>query len=240
MKPIFTKEFDLRTSDFDCRRKLQPASILDLFQTVAGEHADQIGSGFDDLIKEEKMWVVVRTKFQIVENPVLFQRVRVTTWPLPPARLSFQREYKITATDGTLLVKGTSDWVVMHATERKLVSAKEVYPITEGFYTETMFEGRNTKLHDFETNLPGYILTPGFSQLDMNGHVNNTKYANYVLDAIDLQESELIDSLQIDFRHEVQNGQPLTILHKRNDHEILAKGVGANDEIMFSCQIILK
>lgn len=240
MEPIFTKEFDLRTSDFDCRCKLQPASILDLFQAVAGEHANQLGCGFLDFLKEEKLWVVVRTKYQLLQDPALFQRVRVKTWPLPPARLSFQREYLIEATDGTPLVKGTSDWVVIHATARKLVSAKEVYPMTEGFCTDTMFEERTTKLHDFETEQPGYLLTPGFSQLDMNGHVNNTKYANYVLDAINLTEQEQIDSLQIDFRHEVQSGQPLTVLHKRGENEILAKGLNAENEIMFSCRITLK
>ncbi len=240
MEIVFTKEFDLRTADFDCRRQLQPSSVLDLFQAVAGEHASRIGCGFEDFLAQNKMWVVVRTKFEILKPATLFQRIIVKTWPLPPRGLSFQREYLIEAEDGTVLVKGTSDWVVMHATERKLVAAKDVYPITEGFCTETMFEGRTPKLRDFETEQPSYLITPGYSQLDMNGHVNNTKYANYVLDAVDLREHEQISEFQIDFRHEVQSGQPLEILHKREEDYIFAKGIDENQTIMFSCKIKLK
>lgn len=239
MKKLFEKEYELRTSDFTCNNKLQPASILDLFQSVAGEHANELGCGFNNMIAENMLWVVIRTKFKILNDAVLFDKVKVKTWPLPPSRVSFQREYLIENNNGEPLVKGTSEWVVMHSAERKLMVAKDIYPLTE-FHTEKTFEERTQKLRDFEADDTCYTLCPGFSQLDMNNHVNNTKYANYVLDACNLKNDELIDEFQIDFKHEMHAGAELKVHSKREDGFIFAKGVNETGETMFSCKITLK
>lgn len=241
MKKLFEKEYELRTSDFTCNNKLQPASVLDLFQTVAGEHANELGCGFNNMIAENMLWVVIKTKFKIIKDAELFSKIKVKTWPLPPSRVSFQREYLIENQNGEPLVKGTSEWVVMHSTERKLVVAKDIYPLSE-FHTEKMFEERTQKLRDFEADspYPCYTLRPGYSQLDMNNHVNNTKYANYVLDACNFKDNDIIDEFQIDFKHEVHADSELKILTKREENTIFAKGLNENDEIMFSCKINLK
>ena len=42
-----------------------------------------------------------------------------------------------------------------------------------------------------------------FSDLDVNNHVNNTKYADYVLDAVNPTKAETLDVFQIDYRKEV-------------------------------------
>lgn len=239
MKNTFEKEYELRTSDFTCNNKLQPASVLDLFQTVAGEHANELGCGFDNMIDKSMLWVVIRTKFKILKDAEFFSKIRVKTWPLPPSRVSFQREYLIENQKGEPLVKGTSEWVVMHSAERRLVVTKDVYPLQK-FCTEKMFEERTQKLRDFEADDTCYTLCPGFSQLDMNNHVNNTKYANYVLDACNFKDNELIEEFQIDFKHEVHADSELKILTKREENSIFAKGLNENDEIMFSCKINLK
>lgn len=237
MNSTFEREYYLRTADFDCFGRFNPAAVLDLFQDVAGLHANELGCGYDDFIKEHMIWVLVRVKFEIIASPVMFQRVRVRTWPLAPSRAGFQREYLITDESGSELVKGSSDWVIMHSEKRRLMPAKDVYPIKEGFEEKRLFEEKLSKLHDFEDDGISHIFTPGFSDIDINGHVNNTKYTNFVLDAISPEKEDKIKTLQIDYRHEVLSGTELTIRSSREDNILLAKGLNSDGEVMFVCRL---
>ncbi len=240
MEPEFQREYYMRTSDFDCFGRLQPASVLDLFQDVAGIHAKQLGCGFDDLISRKLMWVLVRVKYQVLSKVHMFDKVRVHTWPLAPSRVGFRREYLIEKEDGTPVVKGSSDWVMMHSENRCLVPVQDVYPEGLEFLTQQSFEGKLRKVADFETVGKGYSLQAGFSQLDINGHVNNTKYANFVLDALEPNVADEIETVQIDYRHEVKDGTALSIFTERNGKEILAKGTADDGTVMFMCKMDLK
>jgi len=236
MQNIYEKSFSLRTADFDCRRKISPAAVLDLFQAVAGEHANALGCGFDALYSRQLLWVLVRTKYEVVRQPEMYQTVKIKTWPLTPSRVGFQREYVMEDERGNILIKASSDWVVIHSELRKIISATDIYPKME-FLTEKSFDERLKKVPDFDDEGDGLAICPGFSQLDMNGHVNNTKYANYTMDALDPNENEEIKAFQIDYRHEVQKGDNLKIYTHKEGETVLAKGVKDTGEVMFACKI---
>jgi len=238
MKNIWQKEYALRASDFDKYNRIKPSAILELFQDAAGQHAIDLGVGFDDMLSRSYLWVLTRIKFRIVQNPKSYQTVVIKTWPLPPNRLNYRREYCIEATDGTRLIEGSSEWVVMHAETRRFVSDPNLYPFTEGFHMEKMFEDKLGKVSDFEATGEMRDISAGFSELDVNNHVNNTKYANYVMDAIAPAPEDNLELFQIDYRKEVLEGTELHVCHTRNGSELLAKGLNNDGDIMFACKLI--
>lgn len=240
MKLFYEKDYNLRTSDFDRYNHIQPASILDLFQDVAGAHAVEMGIGYDYMIKNKMVWVLVKVKFQILRNPDMYEHVTVRTWPLAPAKLSFVREYLILDDNGEPIVKGTSEWVVIHSEKRRLVSAMDAYPVKEGFLTEELFDERLAKIPPFEGSDINYQVHTGFCDCDINGHINNTKYANYVLNALNPSEPLMIDTFQIEYNKEVQADTILTITAKVNNDEIFAKGESEGGTKHFACRITLK
>ena len=239
MNESFEKEFYLRTADFDCRMDLQPASVLDLFQDVAGEHARVLGIGRDTMLENRLIWVIVKVRYRILSMPKQFDRVRVKTWPLPPRRSLFQREYKIMAEDGTPLVLGSSEWVVIHSERRRLVPIGDVYPLKDGFLEERNFEDGFPRLTDFSGDGESRTILPLFSELDVNGHVNNTKYANYVMDTVNPNEREHISEFQIEYHREVQPDHPLSLLAVRGEGRIDIKGTDPDSTRMFTARITL-
>lgn len=240
MKPLWEKEYYLRASDFDKYNRIKPSAVLELFQDAAGQHALEIGVGFDALIERSYLWAITRIKFKIILNPRSYQKVIIKTWPLAPNRLSYRREYCIESESGEKLIVGSSKWVIMHSEKRRLIADPNVYPFTDGFHTELMFEDKLSKVHDFEvTDLPR-VVNAGFSELDVNNHVNNTKYANFIMDAISPSESDELETFQIDYRKEVLEGTSLQIHYAREGNETLAKGINDNNDIMFACKLIFK
>ena len=233
---LWEKAYHLRASDFDAHHHIKPSAILELFQDAAGQHAECLGVGYDAMLSRAYLWVLVRIKFQILVQPKNYQSVKVKTWPLAPNRLNYRREYCIENQEGQGLIIGSSEWVVMHSERRRLVSDPDLYPFKDHFHEEMHFEAKLERVRDFETTGTPYTVQPTFSDLDANHHVNNTKYANYVMDALSPVESDEIDTFQIDFRREVLPGDLLSIHHQRENELSLLKGLNHQGELMFACQ----
>ncbi len=240
MKTTWEKKYTLRAGDFDKFNRIKPSAVLDLFQDAAGQHAEDLGLGFTQMINRSYLWVLTRVAFEIVLAPNRYQNVIVKTWPLEPHRLNYRREYCITDENGNLLIKGSSEWVIVHSEQRKLLSVPHLYPFTEGFCRNTMFEGKLAKVADFETSGTPHIVNAGFSELDVNNHVNNTKYADYVMDALIPSADDVIETFQIDYRKEVVQGTQLNISILKEESNILAKGQSTSGDTMFACKIQLK
>ncbi len=229
----------MRACDFDCFHRLQPSSVLDLFQDAAGRHAMELGSGYVHLAAKNQMWILSGVQYQILQQPCMYQTVRVFTWPLPVTSVTCRRDYRIEALDGTVLVKGTSDWAVMDGAKRRLVRAKEIYPENLTYCLTRSFEDKMPRLTDFEPTDSGITAVPGFSMLDMNGHVNNTKYANLILDAADLTREESIETFQIHYRKELLPHQPVTLWIQQSENALLVMGKDLQGNTMFHGRLVL-
>ena len=231
MNNKYSFKMRLRASDFDCNRQIKPSAILDLFQEAAGAHAKELGIGFEDLIERGLLWVITKEKFEVLKSPQMHSEVVVHTWPIEPSRVTFEREYLIESVDGEVLVKGTSEWVIVSAEKRKIVHVKDLYPL-ESYVADKMFEGKFVKVLDFtDANIENKV-TPSFCDLDMNRHVNNIKYADYVLNTIDLK-GRSITFFQLDFHKEVKKDDEICLLVADGGEQILAKGLNSAGEKMF-------
>lgn len=237
MKKLWEKEYTLRATDFDKYDRIKPSAVLDLFQDASAQHAVETGVGYDDLIGRSYIWVLLKVKFKIISNPEKFQKVIVKTWPLEPNKFIYRRECCIENENGERLIVGSSEWVIIHSEKRRLVANTKLYAFADGFHTEMMFEERLEKVKDFEGNGTARIVNAGFSEIDVNNHVNNTKYANYVLDAIVPDEKDVLSVFQIDYRKEVLEGTQLKIYHSTEDNGVLAKGLNDDGDIMFACRL---
>ncbi len=236
MNEIFEREYYLRTSDFDKNRRLLPSSLLDLFQDVAGAHAKVLGCGYDSLIKRSLVWVLVRVRYTLLSDVPMFSKITVRTWPLPPTRLGYTREYEILNAEGTAICKGSSEWVLMDINTRHLATAEDIYNL-EHFHEVKNFPGRAVRTGRFTPDGAPYDVCPRFSHIDMNGHVNNTKYMNFVLDAAPPADTDRIRTVQIDYRKEVLPNDTVSVLSLREGQVLSARGEDKNGNVMFAAQV---
>ena len=241
MKGIYECTYRLRTSDFNCHGRLQPASVLDLFQDVAGSHARELGIALGPDSDTGLIWVLAKSKYEELYTDKQFRTVVVRTWPHPPKGINYRRDYLISAEDGTPLVMGTSEWVVVSAEKRKIVMINDIYPLKDGeFCTDITFEGKLPRLNIASIDSEAYTVLPGFTDIDENNHVNNTKYANFVLNAVAPKPDEVISSFRLDYHKEVTVGNAISIFSKRENGYIYALGKSQSGENMFTCEIKLK
>lgn len=236
----YEQTYQLRTDDFDRYSRLQPASVLDVFQDVAGVSAELTpGMTWREITDAGLVWVVTRIKYEVLDTPKLHEQVIARTWPLAPNRLGFQRDYTIKSLDGRLLVRGSSDWVMMDINTRSFASSLDFYKGPYDFSTETAFDTKLRRIRPFKPTDEGRIITPEFTDIDINGHVNNTRYASYVMNTWVPNEDEAIKTFQIDYRHEIRPGTSIRVHMQHKDGEVNFMGMSADDEHMFAAKLEL-
>lgn len=207
----FIKTYTLRTSDFNCNKKLRPSSVLDLFQDAAGIHAKLLGSGFEDFKKKNIAWVITGIKYEIIKDIGMYSDLSVKTWPLKPSAVKFQRDFTV-CFDGETVIKGSTMWSIIDFATRKISVQKNVYPEALDFKEEKSFDERFSKIilpEESTFTYKGSVKTVN-SDIDVNGHVNNVKYPNFVTDLCGT-EVENYKSFRIEYHRELLLGEVVDI-----------------------------
>lgn len=230
-----TKVYPVRISDFTPDKKIKFSSVLDFFQEIAGVHSKKLGCGIDDFEKSGYGWVLANVKFEILKPFSMYSSVTVKTWPLKPSFVKFQREYLILDEQGDVLCKGSALWTIIDLKTRKLAAVKDVYRGIGEFKTDKNFDGKFLKIKSpdegfcFAKEVEVY-----FSDTDVNGHANNVKYANFVVDALGF-EIENSREFQIDYHKELLSGQKVAVYKAENGHETIIKGFSFDQLIFTAC-----
>lgn len=186
MEAIWTQHYDVNTIVLDHQKRISLTGILNFLQDIAWMHADHLGWGFNDLMDKGTIWVLSRQKLVMSEWPVWEDKVTVNTWPRRSGALLATREFEIKVGDKRVGECSTS-WLVLDWNSRRpqkldrimfdmptrsdgiLDIAAERIPPRSDLSEVSRFEVRN-------------------SDLDVNGHVNNTRYAQWVTDTMSMAE----------------------------------------------------
>ena len=233
-----TRDYRLRWMDFDRYGHLQPAAVLDIFQDMATLHAEEIGIGRDAMLEQGVIWVVVRTKLEMAAEPEHFQVVTVRTWPHSLSKFSFIRDFTMHDADGRLLAKASQEWVLMNVETRKFASPKDCYQGPLDFCEDRVFEKKARKTPSFEEgNRPVRTVAAAYSDIDVNGHVNNAMYANFIVNALEPDAEFALKTMQIDYRYEALPGQPLFIHALVEDDRTLLKGLSEDGTTLFAAVV---
>lgn len=222
----------LLAGHFTCKDFLAPYGILDVFQDVAGDHARGAGLGYDDLIKNKIIWILITNKYKVIKNPEFYSNVIVETWPKRKNKVDFYREYRIRDLEGNDLVHGFSRWVIANVETRKIIIPRD-FEYEGEFFEETNFPGKFEKMRDFEVEgMEKYQAKMNFTDLDHNLHVNNVRYTYHILDAI---KEPVIKEFEITYVNEAKLGDIINIYYKKDGDTYQVKGTFENNETCFLC-----
>lgn len=185
MEPIFRQEYTLSAIDVDCFGRLKPAGILYLAQESAGAHCKALSVDWDTLAGRRLFWAVLRHRAQITRLPTLGETITVETWPTPTTRSAYPRSTLAFDSQGKELFRCISLWVLMDMDKRTMV-----LPGKSGILVEGTLRGNELMAPSSLVPKPLACQTQchvAFTQLDRNGHMNNTRYLDWLTDLLPSQ-----------------------------------------------------
>lgn len=208
----FAENLSFSYSDYDVNDFVFPSKYLQVFQDIAGDHADIIGCGYEAFKAKNLIWVIARARLDIMGNPDVGEPLVLSTKVKKPEGIVFEREMYLRGRDsGKIYATGISGWCVCNMTTRRLERPSAV-PYPQSFAENYTYSNRLTALPLFDTTgMKPYEYRVGFVDLDHNRHMNNCKYADALENAVSPQPGQRFKSLEIDFEKEAVEGENLSI-----------------------------
>ncbi len=210
---IYVKSYDV-----DHTGRLKLASLFNYFQETAGNHATHLGVGYEKLRSLGFFWVLSRAKVQINRLPEWRETVALTTWPKGQEGLLFMRDFRLLDEHHETIVTGSTGWLLIDTEYNKPHLARDLQltlPANEhGHAIETPLK----KLRQSEKLDLAYKRRVLPSDLDVNNHVNNARYLEWITDCFDIQHaaSSAVSAIQVNYVGEAVLDD-VVCLHKTPD-----------------------
>ena len=211
MEPIFSQNFTISDVHVNCFGYLKTSMILYFAQEVAGKHFEKLAMDYDTMVERGLFWAITRHKVQISRLPRHGETIRIETWPMPTTRVAYPRSVVAYDEQGNECFRAITLWVLMDLQNRAMV-----LPGKSGIEVAGTLRGNELSS---PLGLPAKALrnrksrTVAFTDLDRNGHMNNTKYLDWLDDLLpsSFHGAREVKELTLCYLNEAREGQPLTL-----------------------------
>ena len=116
------KDFTIKYCDSDFKDELKTSVALALMEEVACSSADELGFGYAFVKPRGYAFMVTNVCMEFLGTVSLGDTVQVKTWPLPPTRVTFGREYRFEL-NGETVLKASSRWCLVDTKEGKILES---------------------------------------------------------------------------------------------------------------------
>lgn len=234
---VFNSEQNVYFSQCTKNKTLSINELLKITSDLAVEDFNQRGMSREKMLENNFMILVSRNSFHFHKMPVENQHITVSTWEEKNEPLQFIRAYEIKDTrTEEKLVSGLSSWLLVSAKERKLLPVK-------------LFNLRQPVEYESEHECLKLIKIPekenmefigehkiGFSDLDANGHTNNSRYAAFLFDALPQEfQNKNFKDFRINYSKEAMIGETVKLYAAFEENKITV--VGKTDSISFESEL---
>lgn len=224
-KTFYVKDCVLSESDFDVNSEIKMQRVMEFMQDAATAHADALGIGWDVMNRNGLFWVL--SKVKIVLSKQVTRDVRhfkLYTWPVAPDRLYMERRFSAVDDNGDELFCCCTLWMIVERDSRKIASREVVAKYYDFDFDNAVCccdaDFERVRLDD--TYALRYQSQVRRSMLDLNKHVNNTKYIDYATDV--LEQDEQIVSAEIVYHKELLLGDTVQVFVKRDGNAVYVAG----------------
>lgn len=195
---IWKEERTIESFEVDMFGKVKPQALFGLLLNAAWNCTKGTYYGYQELTDRNLMWVLLKLQLQIRHLPNWHDQIVLKTWGKRVERLHALRDFAISSRDGERLVSATSDWTVLDKTTGRPLRFD---PKNDGFPWMPEREELATDLEKVSSLTAGSETARyhvRFSDIDVNGHVNATRYLQWMTDSRQMEVLSTMRPVRID------------------------------------------
>lgn len=226
MLKTYSQEFRIASYQTDLTARIRPSAILEIMQEMAGAHAELLQVGRKCLDPMNLAWVLTRVEVQMERMPLSGETITVETFPMPNRRVFFPRYFIFRDSQGQQIGCAGSLWVVLDVTTRKMASGAEISSLMPDNSDLTPPMGIPATVEDVQGGITEALRLPVYTDLDVNGHVNNTRYLDWCCNAlgIEVMRDYAMQHFKVNFNQEILPGQEVRTLLNLNGNTFSFSG----------------
>ena len=184
--PHFFQTFTVRMGELNREGVVAMPTLCGYLQDAASAHANTLGFGLGDLAAMNRTWMLSR---MTVESTARLQRgdtLTLETWPQGVRRnLIAVRDFIGRDKDGNVLLVATSEWLFVDTQTKRIVRVPDYFSaLTPPGTPHVPIAETPPPALDAWQEVATETITVRHSDIDLNRHVNNTRYADWLLEPI--------------------------------------------------------
>ncbi len=209
MCKTYTGRFVIASYQTDVNARIRPGAILELMQEMAGAHAEKLNVGRTALDPMSLAWVLTRLEVRMDRYPMSGEEIEVETFPMPNRRVFFPRYFLFRDRDGKQIGCAGTMWVVLDVNTRKMADPTKIIPLLPDNRDLAAPFGMPASVEDAPGAAIEEMRLPVYTDLDMNGHVNNTRYVDWACNALGIETMRrgTLKRFAVNFNQEILPGQ---------------------------------
>ena len=207
---VYSQTLLLRSKDVDRYRRLRTSELFLLLQEAAIRHTEQLGMGRDKTLDRGILWVLLMQRAEIARMPEYDEEIVLKSWPGKTMHLLFPRYATLETSAGESLLKASALWGLVDAKTRKVV-----FPEKYGVEIDGIVTGEEIAMPSAVRRIDGdyeQTFTVPYSFVDLNGHMNNTRYFDLAEDCIGAAAAgALLKEIAVEYQNEARLGETLSL-----------------------------
>ncbi|WP_168433555.1 acyl-[acyl-carrier-protein] thioesterase [Pontiella sulfatireligans] len=212
LQPEWSTEHTICSFDVDPQLTARLPALCGFMQEAAYHHAEHLGLGHSQLSAQSLAWVLSRQRIEISRLPAWGESIKVRTWPSGRDRLFFYRDFEIADESGGLILLASTAWFVINTEKRERVHSDFYLNIDLPDVGAHVFSAKLERLKGCSCE-GGDPMAVNYGDLDMNGHVNNIRYIEWVLSSLPLEfhQTHSFESLEVNYLAEAVYGHDVSV-----------------------------
>ena len=221
---MYTRTLRLKNKDVDLHRRLRTSTLFELLQEASIAHTEALGMGREKTLDKGLLWVVTLQRAEIARMPVYDETITLETWPGETMHVLFPRHYRVLTEDGTPLIRASALWALVDEKTRRVI-----FPARYGVAIDGMVTGNEIELpsppRKAEAGSEALFGVP-YSYVDLNGHMNNTRYFDLAEDHIPAAaQGRPLRLVETEYAGEALMGDVISIaVEESQDGEVFVSG----------------
>lgn len=239
MNHIYTKNFTVGTTQVDLFDHCSPGTFLQVFQDIATEHAAILNFGRDYLVEHyHACWIIARVWYRLNRPIMVGETVTIHTWHRGAQGFTVNRDFDLYVGE-EYVGEAVEAWVVADIENRKMLRPSKIETLAAAIPPETVKDIRLMPIRCPGEKQPVYERTVRYSDLDLNGHMNNTKYADVLMDAMTVEEMQgrFVSEFQLNYSKECMPLETMTVCRVLNGDSCYIDGMSADGERRFEATL---
>ena len=219
MANTHTETFTLRPAQCDMGYLWRPSAILETMQDTAGVHSIHIGVDRNTLWQNGGLiWIVTRLKVEMTRMPRSGETITLETYPTAPRHMFFPRSHIFRDESGEQIGSANSLWATMDFENRRMVKSEFVLSKMPDNSDLSPAAGIPATIRALDSDIEEGLILPQYTDLDVNEHVNNTKYLDWCCNALGVETMSkmYISSFDINYDNEIRPGVNIQTQLTRN------------------------
>lgn len=219
---IFKKGYEVRFFDCTPEKTARVSVFLRIMGDYAGVDYTERGYGHDELWDRGMVFLLSRVSVHFERMPRADEKLVFSTWEHGIEGPMFYRYFEITDESGDVIADASTAWLLVDPVSRKILRPGTFNGEFRIVADKQVKAGKPARI-----KLPDGAQTLGrrtayYSDLDENGHMNNSHYADIAFDFLPegLRKKQITDFM-INYNHEALEGDLLEIKAAETENGVI-------------------